>query len=195
MKTAVLMAIAAVTGMTAWAGNTEPRRVSVCMNSAGQVAVAEQAQMIASKMFARIGVKLDWGNGRFCQTAPDQAIVVILSTQTPRTLLPGALAYALPYEGTHIEVFYDRMSHASDALVPHILAHVLAHEITHILQGTNVHADSGIMKARWNHDDLERMEQKPFTFTKEDVILLHNGFAARVSRRAPGTLAAANLVP
>ena len=41
------------------------------------------------------------------------------------------------------------------SLVPALLGHVLAHEIAHLLEGTDLHSDSGIMKARWNSSDYE----------------------------------------
>ena len=63
-------------------------------------------------------MKLEWHSEvGFCQGQPD-AIVVTLLTSTPKTFHPGALAYALPYEGVHIQVFYDRIAGAERELVP-----------------------------------------------------------------------------
>ena len=195
MKITVLMAMAAVIGTTAWAGSTE-REVTVCFDKANAGDVADGAQVIASKMFRNIGLKLEWHEaGHFCRTHKGQVIAITVSTQTPRTLLPGALAYALPYEGVHIEVFYDRMDHADADLLPYLLAHVLVHEITHILQGVNTHSGSGIMKAHWERDDCSHMATKPLGFTDADVNLINTGLDARASHLAPGTLAAANSVP
>ena len=57
------------------------------------------------------------------------------------------LAYALPFEGTHIVVFYDRVEECVRAdLFPTLLAYVLVHEITHILQEITRHSATGIMK-------------------------------------------------
>jgi len=188
-----------VMGATAWAGSAggkAERKVAVCFDKGNVSEMVGQAEMIASKMFRNIGVKLEWhSDGRFCEARTDQVIAVSLSTHTPNNLLPGALAYALPYEGIHIEVFYDRMSNARDDLLPHILAHVLVHETTHILQGMNRHSESGIMKAHWEQDDYSRMDTKPLTFSPADIDMIYKGLDARASHRAPGTLAAANVAP
>ena len=64
-------------------------------------------------------------------------------------------------------------------LVGEDLAHVLVHEITHILQASDRHSDSGVMKARWIAQDYEAMARKPLRFTSEDLDLIHRGAAAR----------------
>jgi hypothetical protein len=102
--------------------------------------------------------------------------------KTPAQLKPGALAYALPYEGVHINVFYDRVQAATEPeLTPNVLAHVLVHEITHILQGTCRHSDTGIMKARWSHTDYMEMGQRPLSFSDTDVQLIRTGVAERAN--------------
>ena len=60
------------------------------------------------------------------------------------------LAYALPYEGTHIVILFDRVRKMQPNYVPAVLAHVLVHEVTHILQGIQRHSESGVMKAHWD---------------------------------------------
>jgi hypothetical protein len=198
MKASAMM-MAAVMGATAWAGSVgtkSERKVMVCLDQGKVGEIADRAETIASEMFRNIGVQLDWhSDGRFCGAQQNQVIAVSLSTHTPQNLLPGALAYALPYEGVHIEVFYDRMSAANDDLLPHILAHVLVHEITHILQGINRHSESGIMKAHWERDDYSHMDTRPLAFTKADIDLIYQGLNARASHLAPGTLAAMNSAP
>jgi hypothetical protein len=74
-------------------------------------------------------------------------------------------------------------------VVEHLLAHVLVHEITHMVEGTNVHAETGIMKARWDRVDRLNMEAHPLAFTEEDVLLIHLGLARRVLRQTAAQLA------
>src|SRR5207302_776444 len=113
-------------------------------------------------------------------------VLIGLNTHTPATLHPGALAWALPYEGTQIRVFNDRIAqNHGPAEVPIVLAHVLAHEITHVLQGINRHSDQGVMKAEWERSDIAQMLWEPLTFTDEDVILIHRGLAQRSAQRTP----------
>jgi len=100
------------------------------------------------------------------------------------------LAYAFPYEGVHIEVFYDRIDYGAPDVRTALLAHVLVHEITHILQGVSRHSDNGVMKARWDASDRAGMVRIPLAFEPQDVVLIHEGLKARAARQGQGTLLA-----
>src|SRR5260370_16179296 len=117
-----------------WAAmQPENQRVVVCMK--GDRAGVERARASAYRILMSAGVKLEChADFSFCQ-GKHQAIMISLMTSTPRTFHPGALAYALPYEGVHIQVFYDRIEIADPRLLPSLLANVIVHEISHILQG------------------------------------------------------------
>jgi hypothetical protein len=164
---------------------SQPLAVTACL-SRDNVALfdATLAEEIASRMFARIGIALHWREvGHNC---PGEAIVVSLTTRTPEGLQPHALAYTLPYEGTHIRVFLDRIRHQALLNSPnferHLLAHVLVHEITHLLEGTNGHSDRGVMKARWEHADFgQMMTSAGLPFTPEDVSLIRRGLELRAA--------------
>jgi hypothetical protein len=154
--------------------------------SAVPAPVLSRAQALANEIFAGAGVKIDWRRGQppRSQSRSEKPIVVEIITDTPSELKPGALAFARPYEGVHIDVFYDRVRAATEPeLTPNVLAHVLVHEITHILQGTCRHSDTGVMKARWTHTDYMEMGQKPLSFTEEDVQLITTGLAERANPR------------
>jgi hypothetical protein len=145
-----------------------------------------RAQGLANEIFAGVGVKIDWrlGQPSRSQRSRQTPIVVEMVTDIPREL-PGALAFAYPYEGVHINVFYDRVQEATEPqLTPNVLAHVLVHEITHILQGTCRHSDTGVMKARWTHEDYMEMKVKPLSFTEEDVQFIRFGVAKRANSSA-----------
>jgi hypothetical protein len=83
----------------------------------------------------------------------------MLTSLTPEAYFHGALGVALPLEGTHAWVFYDRVLLASpdDAYIAALLAHVMAHEIGHVLQGIIRHSESGILKAHWSGTDCARV--------------------------------------
>ena len=134
----------------------------------------------ASKVLARIGVRIEW---RPVGHAPLQvnALVVEMVEQGSRNECVGALACAKPYEGIHIRVFYDRFQATPENLKRTLLAYVLVHEITHILQGVSRHSESGIMKVRWDADDYVRMTRKGLPFTEQDVFLIKRGLANRDS--------------
>jgi hypothetical protein len=179
MRIAVMATMLALAGIAAQAEENvkadEPS-VTVCTEGNTDPRVAAQSQAIASEMYAGIGVRIDWRQG--LGGCPPQAIQISLIHFTRPTLLPGALAYALPYEGTRIHVFYDRIAAHGRDLLPYLLAHVMAHEIAHTLQGISRHSEQGVMKAQWTEDDYERMMRKPLEFTTKDIDLIHRGLAA-----------------
>lgn len=147
MKTSAMITMAAILAGGAWAATRfEYQKVVICLEDGDYGRMAD-ATAGASNLFRSAGVNLEWHTGlRFCQ-GRDQAIMIRLMTSTPKTFHPRALAYALPYEGVHIQVFYDRIAQSDPELLPHLLAYVLVHEVAHILQGVDRHSKSGIMKA------------------------------------------------
>ena len=134
------------------------------------------AQLIADRIFSSIGVRIDWRCGVPPAFLPELPIAVDLSI-APKHHGPHPIAYALPYEGVHVQIFYDRIEEEPNPAV--VLGHVFAHEITHILQGVIRHSESGIMKARWTAAELDQMAYKDLPFTPEDVQLIHMGIVAR----------------
>jgi hypothetical protein len=155
-------------------------QVTVCMQSLADFRMTMQAQGIATKMFAGVGVKIAWHDMSGC---PAQGILISLSERAPASFHPGAMAYAMPYEGAHIVLFYDRIAVSGRALLPHLMAHVMVHEITHILQGVDRHSEEGVMKAHWGQQDFNRMIGKSLEFTEGDVEMIHNGLLTRAARR------------
>lgn len=134
------------------------------------------AEDVASKLFAEAGVRIKWCYGH----PTEDAVSIEFSERTPSDYRPGSLAFALPYEGVHITVFYDRVSRRAPVdLMPTVLGHVLAHEITHVLQRIDRHSETGVMKAHWTNADLDKMAAKRLSFTTEDIELIQRGLATR----------------
>jgi hypothetical protein len=140
---------------------------------------------MASKMFAAIGVRIDWRRHMRDCAPGDGSIAIDLAYKTPQGKFPGAFAYALPYEGTHIVVFFDRiLETAGRGRAAFLLAYVLVHEITHIVQGVVRHSTSGIMKAQWESGDCFDMTGQRVVFAPEDVRLIYQGLDRRQFRLA-----------
>ncbi len=182
IRAVAIMAI--LTGAVAQAveiSDSPERHVIICMQSGPYGAEEAQGKWLAAKMFAAIGVTIDWHRG--FSGCPSRSILVRFTWDTPDTLKPGALAYSAPYEGTHIRVFADRIDRIAfqhDAVLrPHLLAHVLVHEITHVLEGVSRHSSSGIMMAHWGQKEYDRMGWRPLEFAREDVDLIYGGLAHR----------------
>lgn len=111
----------------------------------------------------------------------------IVTVQVTKSLAkkhdPGPLARAWAYEGTRIEVFYERIrNRVVPQRLPILLDHVLAHEIAHILQAVDLHTESGMMKEQWDQRDFDRMAWKPYSFADGDAKLIHAGIAKRAAR-------------
>lgn len=178
--------LVAMTGC-AWAGT----KVAVCMALGPDAPALITAEERASRIFAGIGVETEWPerlHSNFCP--PNAAIVITLSYHTSPADHPRAWAYARPYEGEHIVVFWDRVQQkVPPGRAPFLLSYILVHEITHVLQDSARHSESGVMKAVWDADDYFRMwSRKPLGFTEFDVKLIHLGLEAR-SRAALGIAA------
>jgi hypothetical protein len=152
--------------------------IVICLDRATDPWVIWRAQVTASRMFAGIGVFLEWRSTHNCGEDPN--IVIELRSHTRQDFQPGVLAEAFPYEKTHIRVFYDRVeSSAGPRMLPQLLAHVLVHEITHMLEGVSRHSDTGVMKAHWDGKDYIAMGSKPLPFAAEDIRLIHYGIMHR----------------
>jgi hypothetical protein len=196
MKITALAALVIVAGAlpsaAAWKEpilNDAAETVQICSEGYPGAINYFRARAIATQMFAGIGVGIEWHNAPSC---PMGAIRISFSSTTPKSLMPGALAYALPYEGTHIVIFHDRVQAAmrDPEDVTKLLAHVLAHEVTHILEGVSRHSAEGVLKAHWTPRDFSQMYWKPLQFADEDVALIHRGLERRAALRNAGQPAA-----
>jgi hypothetical protein len=150
-------------------------------NAAVPITVRAKALELADHMFATIGIRLDWRSGEPPRTSSTRPIGIELVAHTPVDLLPGATAYALPFEGVHIRVFYDRVERVVPGFAAVMLAHVMVHEIAHILEGIDRHSDSGVMKALWTNQDHIQMQVEALSFAPEDVKLIRLGLASRLA--------------
>ena len=196
MKITGVAMMAAAIGTSVWAGSLPagPGQVTVCMSGLPDGYVDKLARATATKIFAGIGVTIQWRSG--AKNCPTQAILITFSDRTPTSLLPGALAYARPYEGAHIVVFYDRVRYTvATSIVPFLLGHVIAHEITHILQCVARHSDQGLMKPRWGSADYDEMAWKPLLLTDQDVRLIYRGLQSREAHLSDTLIAAVNPPP
>ena len=177
MKIAAMMVMTVMAGQMARAEPPQPKlAVHLRNNASVPPTVRLPAMRLAIEMFATIGVRLAWRTREPHRTSSERPILIELATGTPANLAPAALAYALPYEGVHIKVFYDRIQRQiAPELTTGVLAHVLVHEITHVLQKIERHSGSGIMQAVWTDRDYLQMRMGLLPFAPEDVLLIQLG--------------------
>jgi hypothetical protein len=161
--------------------------VTICLVTNPNRPMVDAAETLADRIFAFIGVKVQWHEPPVCPPGTEPPIFLVIQTSTPKAYFPGALGVALPLDGSHVWVFYDRVRQAvPDFRVPALLAHVMAHETAHVLKGINRHSVSGILKAHWSEREIARMALLPLAFTPADAILIHHGIEERRSRVASG---------
>ena len=134
-----------------------------------------------SKLFARIGIRLEWiEDRRYCRS-DSGAIRLIVRRQAAEAAGPDWLGYALPYDRSPVVAFYDRVVNSRGIVsAEDMLAYVFAHEIAHILEGISRHSASGIMKPSWDNTDRWLMTQGSLTFAPIDIELIGDGLKLRV---------------
>ena len=155
------------------------RTVTVCDEDRSELAFGV-ARMQVTGMYARIGVTLVWHDTKRC---PDGALRISFFHGNAARYPSEQLGYALPYEGSQIVIFWERIeATAPNGDAAQLLAHVMAHEIGHVLEGTSRHSASGIMKAHWDKSDVRELCWKPMLFAEEDILLIYSGVKERESR-------------
>jgi hypothetical protein len=164
-----------------------------------------RAEATATRMFAGIGVRVQWANRRpgrrsvpasgGCAPKRPEEIVVRMASGRAASDSRDAFADALPYasDGVRVTVFYAELRQALCArprLESAVLAHVLVHEITHVLQGMARHSSTGVMRAHWNSTEYSDLEKRPMEFAGDDAELIQLGLRRTQSPACVGTASA-----
>ncbi len=157
---------------------TNTGQVTICVRNGGAVPLdsLDQAEVRAAAIFNQTKVKINW-RCRELRNEPDERPIIVEIIRQSEDAESRPVASAMPYEGVHIRVFYDRIDHHPKRAA--LLAHVFVHEITHVLQGVVRHSPTGIMKARWTPADIDRMDCQGLEFTTLDLLLIQKGLEAR----------------
>ncbi len=96
-----------------------------------------QAEKISATMLSTAGIEVTWR--RTVHRCRPGAIEIKAIEEARTAGRVYALAHTRPYEGSLIEVFYDRVREvAGPQRAAQLLAHVMTHEIGHILEGTSI---------------------------------------------------------
>jgi hypothetical protein len=193
ITTVVLLAVMARGSIYA----AEQTRVDVYLSNRDDSAQLLRAgKILASGIFEKIGVHVNWRTGELSATrgdagneTPQKAFGIRTLEHAPESATPGALASAgiVGAAGTEIRVYKDRVlrfldKHSNLAGVG--AGYVLAHELAHVMQGVGRHSESGILKAQWSNDDFEEMIFHKLVFTNFDVELIHKGLALQLANSA-----------
>jgi hypothetical protein len=138
---------------------------------------------LASDIFRRVGIRLNWHPGELPSRKAGFAIRTV--EHAPKSATPEALASSLLTGSAAVEitVYNDRVHRFLEAhgnLKGVGAGYVLAHELAHAMQGVGRHSESGIMKAHWSDLDFQEMVFHKLEFTPEDVNLIHQGLASHL---------------
>lgn len=152
-------------------------------NFSGAPAVTvHQAQREVTRVYAEIGVPLEWSEPDARVDRQTAIQVVLLPYETGdlrrsenmvmgaavRTGAGNAVAYVF-YR--RVEAEADRY-HVSPGLV---LACAIAHELGHLLLPMRTHAAAGLMRACWSRDEFHRAGEGRLTFLPAEVVRIRDG--------------------
>ena len=94
---------------------------------------------------------------------------------------PLGQSFADSEGGTYASVFVASVQdQATAANVPWVivLAYAAAHEIGHLLLGNQAHTPRGLMKAHWDRNDYQEINQNHFHFSSEQIQKLVSRYGA-----------------
>jgi hypothetical protein len=172
----------------------EKTQVDIYINSHDDsVLLLGAGTVVASGIYEKIGVHLNWRSGAPKAAIPGRTVYFIRTlAHAPESVTGGAVASSELFAsgGTEITIYKDRMARFLDnnrSLSSVGAGYVLAHELAHLMQGVPRHSDSGILKAHWNTDEYKEMFFHNLAFTQADVELIHQGLD-----RTPATVALVN---
>jgi hypothetical protein len=139
--------------------------------------LVHRAQEEVTRVYAEIGVPLEWSEPSDAATGSSRAIRIVLlpyetgelrhSEQTvmgAAVRTPGGTAIAYIFY-RRVQAEAERYEVSTDV----VLACAIAHELGHVLLHARAHAPSGLMRACWRRDEFRRAEQGRLGFLPDDV--------------------------
>lgn len=148
-----------------------------------QPAVVQGMMKETSRIFQAASVEVEWVecelagkpmNLSLCSEhlGPNRFMLQLVSGTNktkPRTsglavLQNGSGVYACLYPDRINELARDTNWDLAD-----LLGHAAAHEIGHLLLGTSAHASAGIMRAKWETEDLRHLSHEGLTFLRGQI--------------------------
>ena len=167
-----------------------------------QPADRESALAAAMRIIEAAGLSAEWlsCDGAFVRAQEDRcasplganelAVRFVRLPPPPDSGRHVALGYSLVDTqvrlGSLATIYVDRVESLAAACgldLPTLLGRAVAHEIGHLLIGTNGHAPTGLMRAVWSRNLLQRNRTSDWLFTSSDGRTMRNGLRERTARR------------
>ena len=157
------------------------------------------AEAEASRLFRQSGIEAKWLNCPLpadgpedpaqCRTAEFPAHLQLRIARRPRNL--SEITFGISYlsadgSGCYANLFYQRveqMHERSRVNLASLLGDVAAHEIGHLLLGTNSHAANGIMRARWESEELGSISMGTLFFSDAESRQMRSKLATWLAKR------------
>jgi hypothetical protein len=185
-----------------------PHVVVSVYNDAGLSAtLLAGAESKAAKIFERAEVEVTWMNCSAPEVPPSDkgacirfdwpshlAMRIVPRSKRSRKEVFGIAFLSAEGTGCYSTVFLDQAMdlHAGANIdLASILGSVMAHELGHLLLGLNSHASTGIMRARWQPEDLSSVARGSLVFTTEQAELMRGKLIAAGLPKPPRSLIAA----
>lgn len=131
-----------------------------------------RAKADVTQLFRDAGVQVLWVD-TVANTSPGHfTIHIIIGHSAPGNVMGTSLGLDHTTGGTAL-VYRDRVMQVArgrDALVSRVLAYAIAHEMGHLLLPYPAHADSGIMRAEWDDEDLAHIAARALRFTSTQAM-------------------------
>jgi len=187
LKVVVLSAVA-ILGVLGFAPTSYAQNSQVTVSVFSDVPVSRdllgRAEQQAQEIFSSAGVDIAWIDCTRTHTAdgvldpacpnsygPDDLVLRITSHLSTATGDAAGVAFlGSDGRGRYADVFWTRareLNANSNLGLDRILGSVMAHEMGHLLLGLNSHSVSGVMRARWGSDELQRMDMGTLLFLPE----------------------------
>lgn len=174
-------------------------RVSVFNSSPISHDTIERAEGEASRVFRDVGIEIIWLN---CpqDTVREAVLGRCVEVSFPLHLHLGILrgsrglkvsTVGISFsgddgQGCHADLFNEAIQHLREEThvsASVILGHAMAHELGHLLLGTNSHSSIGLMRARWDREDLAKASRGNLRFSQEQSRGILNRFAQGSAKR------------
>jgi len=157
------------------------------------------AEVEASRVFRQSGIEAKWLNCPLppdgpedpaqCRTARFPAYLQLRIARRSRNL--SEITFGISYlsadgSGCYADLFYqqvEEMHERSRVNLASLLGNVAAHEIGHLLLGTNSHAASGIMRARWQSEELGSISMGTLSFSEAESRQMRSKLASWHAKR------------
>jgi hypothetical protein len=161
----------------------------------------ETAKEVASRTLAKTGAELRWvacpvdgGGAGVCSKGSEPLIILhLLPAGSTRLGVPSSALGKAFLELDVAAVFHDRVLRMSrSGSEADLLGHVIAHEIGHLLLGKPGHSKGGLMKARWDTQELKVIGQKGVEFTDSETSQIARNLKRWLTPAQGGMLAANN---